>query len=199
MLLTTAAKDHLPDSRSSPNQPPASTPAGAAEGYGFYAACSACKDRTFNRGSAGGVCGVESRPFHFPEIGQSSRILPLRRVVLAPPLTSGSDESQAKDKGQNAGPGWTPDARMISRPLSRQGTEPARKFNAPGFSAASAGAASAICLPRAATLGLFPAPVAERAAAVVTLLLPVSAEPSSGWLSPCPSPWCPRGSGIGAA
>jgi hypothetical protein len=78
----------------------------------------------------------------------------LRRVFLASPLTRGSDESQGKDKGQNAVPGWTPDARTISRPMSRQGTEPAMKFNARGFSAASAGAACAFCLPRAATLGL---------------------------------------------
>src|SRR5215831_14165067 len=55
------------------------------------------------------------------------------------------------------------------------------------------GAAFAFRLPRPVTLGIFPVPVAERAAAVVTLLLPVSAEPSSGQLFPCPSPWyCPR-------
>src|SRR5262249_18762196 len=59
---------------------------------------------------------------------------------------------------------------------------------APGFRAASAGVTFVIRLARAATLCRFPVPVAETAAAVVTPLLPTSAEPSSALFSPCPSP-----------
>jgi hypothetical protein len=58
---------------------------------------------------------------------------------------------------------------------------------APGFRAASARAASRYRLPRAATLGVVPVPVAERAAVVVTILLPASAVPSLRGVGPVPA------------
>src|SRR5262249_53325708 len=63
----------------------------------------------------------------------------------------------------------------------------------------NAGAASGFCLQRAATLAFFPVPVVERTAAVVSGYLAASAEPSSGQLSPCPSPWFCGGSATRAA